>query len=152
MIYRQQRPDGRRLTPEIVPGQKSSGKSNIRGTESGNVVPGVFTRVLAAGEVLENGFLLGLFPEGTYSAVQLTVEPGDRCVLYTDGIPETRNPSQEVFGVDRFKRFLETYQSFGADQFADSLLDELSRWSGQPKGQGQDDDITLLAIHFKTDK
>ena len=29
--------------------QKASGKSNIRGTESGNIVPGVFTPVLALG-------------------------------------------------------------------------------------------------------
>jgi len=29
------------------------------------------------------------------------------------------------------------------------LLDELSRWSGHPKGEGQQDDITLLVIDFK---
>jgi hypothetical protein len=39
-----------RLHPQMKPstGQKSaSGKSNIRGTESGNIVPGAFAPVLA---------------------------------------------------------------------------------------------------------
>jgi len=106
----------------------------------------------SAAEVEENGLLLGHFPEETYSEAQIPVEPGDRAVLYTDGILEARNPSKEELGVERFKRLMEAKHDLGADQFADSLLDELSRWSEHPKGEGQEDDITLLTIHFKTDK
>jgi serine phosphatase RsbU (regulator of sigma subunit) len=104
----------------------------------------------SASELFENGLLLGHFPEETYSAVQVPVEPGDRAVLCTDGILETVNPSQEMFGVDRFKRFLEANHDLGADRLADSLLDELSLWSGYPTGEGQQDDITLLAVDFKS--
>jgi len=103
----------------------------------------------SAAEVEENGLLLGHFPEETYSEAQIPVEPGDRAVLYTDGILEARNPSKEELGVERFKRLMEAKHDLGADQFADSLLDELSRWSEHPKGEGQEDDITLLTIHFK---
>jgi serine phosphatase RsbU (regulator of sigma subunit) len=99
-------------------------------------------------EVSENGLILGHFPEETYSVVQVQVEPGDRAILYTDGILEASNPSQEMFGTDRFKRFLEANHDLGADQLADSLLDELSRWSERTTGQAQQDDITLLTIHF----
>jgi sigma-B regulation protein RsbU (phosphoserine phosphatase) len=103
-------------------------------------------------EVEENGLLLGHFPGESYSLVQLPVEPGDKAILYTDGIMEARNLSQEMFGVDRFKKFLEANYALGANDFIDALIDELSRWSGQPSGQGQQDDITILAVHFKTDK
>jgi len=94
--------------------------------------------------------ILGQFPEGTYSAVRLPVESGDRVVLYTDGIVEARNSSEEMFGVERLKQFLETKHTLGSDEFSDALLDELSLWSGQPRGQGQEDDITILVIRFKT--
>jgi serine phosphatase RsbU (regulator of sigma subunit) len=100
-------------------------------------------------EVLQNGLILGLFPEATYSVVEVLVEPGDKIVLYTDGILETRSPSEQEFGVDLFKAFLESNHSLGADTFADSLLDELSNWSEHPRGNGQEDDITLLAIDFQ---
>ena len=99
-------------------------------------------------EVLENGLFLGMFPEATYASVQLPVGVGDRGVLYTDGIPETKNPSQEEFGTARFKRFMESNQGLAVDQFADGLLDELSRFSQQPRGEGQQDDITVLTIDF----
>jgi sigma-B regulation protein RsbU (phosphoserine phosphatase) len=103
-------------------------------------------------EVEENGLLLGHFPKETYSVAQIPVEPGDRAVLYTDGILEARNPAKEEFGIDRFKRLLEAKHDLGADQFADSMMDELSHWSEHPKGEGQEDDITLVAIHFNRGK
>jgi phosphoserine phosphatase RsbU/P len=100
----------------------------------------------AAREVEENGLLLGQFPEETYAAIKLPLEVGDRSVLYTDGIPECRNPSQEEFGTGRFLDFMERNHHLEANQFADALMDGLSRWSEHPPGQGQRDDITLLTI------
>jgi phosphoserine phosphatase RsbU/P len=100
-------------------------------------------------EVSQNGLLLGHFPKEIYSSVQIPVEPDDKAILYTDGILETKDPSQEMLGMDRFKRFVEDNHDVGAGQLADSLLDELSRWSGHPTGESQEDDITLLVIDFK---
>jgi len=104
----------------------------------------------SASEVLENGLLLGLFPEATYSVVEILVEPGDKAILYTDGILETTSPSEQEFGVDLFKEFLESNHHLKADMFADLLLEELWSWSEHPKGHGQEDDITLLAIDFQS--
>jgi serine phosphatase RsbU (regulator of sigma subunit) len=104
----------------------------------------------SASEVLQNGLLLGQFPQETYSAVRVPVEPGDKAVLYTDGILETKSPSEQEFGLDLFKGFLESNHNLRADMFADSLLDELAGWSEHPKGYGQEDDITLLAIDFQS--
>jgi phosphoserine phosphatase RsbU/P len=103
-----------------------------------------------ASEVLENGLPLGLLLEATYSVVNIPVEPGDKAILYTDGIPETTSPSEQEFGPDLLKGFLESNHDLGADVFADLLFDELADWSEHPKGQGQQDDVTLLAIDFKS--
>jgi hypothetical protein len=43
----------------------------------------------------------------------------------------------------------ESKKTLGAEQFIDALVDELSRWSGYPRGEGQQDDITVLVIDFK---
>jgi phosphoserine phosphatase RsbU/P len=99
-------------------------------------------------EVLENGLLLGFFPDAPYSFVEVRVEPGDKAVLYTDGILETRSPSSEEFGADLFKLFLESNHTVKADKFADLVLDELTGWSEGRKGDRQEDDITLLVIDF----
>src|SRR5450631_2317598 len=102
----------------------------------------------SATELLENGLPLGLFPDATYSVRQIQFEPGDKVVLYTDGIVETMSPSEQEFGVDLFKGFIQSNHHLKAELFADLLLDELSSWSERPRGQGQQDDITFLTIDF----
>jgi serine phosphatase RsbU (regulator of sigma subunit) len=98
-------------------------------------------------EVEENGLFLGKFPWATYSSVQLPLDTSDWCLLYTDGIPETMNHSEIEFGTERFREYLAADQSTSADQFADHLLEELSRWSGRGAAEELDDDITVVAIH-----
>jgi sigma-B regulation protein RsbU (phosphoserine phosphatase) len=100
-------------------------------------------------EFVENGLFLGFFPEATYTAVEIPFRKGDWSVLYTDGMLETTNLSEEQFGVDRFKLFLQSNPDLSANQFANNLLDELARWSDKASGREPEDDITLLAIHFK---
>ena len=53
------------------------------------------------------GTVLGVFAESTYEQGELPHRPGDRLVLYTDGITEGRNPAGEEFGeegLDRSRR------------------------------------------------
>jgi serine phosphatase RsbU (regulator of sigma subunit) len=100
-------------------------------------------------EVVENGLVLGMLREATYESLQTPIAAGDRCAIYTDGVPEAKSPSQEEFGTARFKQFMKINQSLAADQFVEGLLDELCRWSQQPRGEGQTDDITVLIIDFK---
>jgi sigma-B regulation protein RsbU (phosphoserine phosphatase) len=100
-------------------------------------------------KVLENGLVLGIVEEAIYEALEFPLEPDDRHVLYTDGILEAANASQEQFGADRFMRFIENNQHLAVDRFAETLLMELSRWTGQTAEEGQQDDITLLVIDFK---
>jgi phosphoserine phosphatase RsbU/P len=97
--------------------------------------------------VEENGLFLGKFGFATYTSVKLPIKTGDRILLYTDGIPETTNPAGVEFGTDGFRQFLQTEQSTSADEFADQLLEELSRWSARGASEELDDDMTIMAIH-----
>jgi sigma-B regulation protein RsbU (phosphoserine phosphatase) len=113
--------------------------------------PPLITMDHAAGEArdfVENGLFLGTFPDATYSSIEIPFKAGDWGVLYTDGVLEMTDPSEEQFGLDRFKQFLRENQHLSVGQFVDALLDELSRWSGLTSGREPEDDVTLLAFHF----
>jgi len=97
-------------------------------------------------EVAENGLFLGKFVFATYTSVEVPIAPGDWYLLYTDGIPETTNPSQIEFGTERFREFLSHDRNTSANQFADQLLQDLAQWSGRPEGEDLDDDITMVAV------
>jgi phosphoserine phosphatase RsbU/P len=97
-------------------------------------------------EVLANGLPLGPFPDASYSAITVGLEPGDRIVLYTDGIVEATNPSGEQFGMKRLKGILKEASIPTAGQFADAVLDGLAHWTERSPGESHSDDITLLAV------
>jgi serine phosphatase RsbU (regulator of sigma subunit) len=98
-------------------------------------------------EVEANGLMLGLFPDATYSSVEIPLDAGARILLYTDGIVESMSASREEFGKSRLKKFLADSSS-SASQLADALLLELRRWSTGARERSQEDDITLLVLDF----
>ncbi|HTS67891.1 MAG TPA: SpoIIE family protein phosphatase [Terriglobia bacterium] len=114
--------------------------------------PPMFLRDASAGisrDVMENGVFLGFFPGASYTSVELPFRDGDWGILYTDGVLEMTDPCDEQFGGDRLKLFLEKNQSLTAGQFVDGLLGELSRWSDRNSGREPEDDLTVVAFHFK---
>jgi len=97
----------------------------------------------------ENGFLLGPFPNSSYSTLTFSLEKGDRIVLITDGIVEAKDSAAREFGVDRLKQMVESSHDLPGNQFAEALLHSLSSWSERAIGLNQSDDITLLVIDYK---
>lgn len=100
-------------------------------------------------EYVENGLMLGPFPDSQYSVSSFSVGKGDRIVLFTDGVVEAKNSSAGEFGVNRLREALESKHDLPICRFVDALLYAVSSWSGDAIGPHQSDDITLLTIDFK---
>jgi serine phosphatase RsbU (regulator of sigma subunit) len=96
----------------------------------------------------ENGLMLGIFPKGAYKCMTADLEPGDRFVLYTDGITEAPSPSGEEFGMDRFKSFLAEHAGQSAHELCDALVKHVTAWSGNSTRE-QHDDLTLIVVDYK---
>jgi len=97
----------------------------------------------------ENGFLLGPFPDSSYSTLTFSLEKGDRIVLITDGIVEAKDSAAREFGIDRLRQIMESGHDLPGNRFAEALLQRLSSWSERAIGANQSDDITLLVIDYK---
>jgi phosphoserine phosphatase RsbU/P len=89
----------------------------------------------------EHGCVLGVLPEADYTNEQLTLAPGDRVWLYTDGIPETRNAKDVFLDQERMERWLTTDGHGTASEFADTILRQLREWRGR---SAFDDDVTFV--------
>ncbi|HLH06861.1 MAG TPA: SpoIIE family protein phosphatase [Terriglobales bacterium] len=96
----------------------------------------------------ENGLFLGAFPGCEYTVATSAFHPGDRVLLYTDGILEAPNPQGEEFGAERLKDFAATHCKLPTNEFCDLLLATIEKWSSRSAAGEQHDDLTLVAVDY----
>ena len=75
---------------------------------------------------------------------ELRLEPDDLLVLYTDGLIEARNPSREMFGIERLCGELATAAERPTDELCSRIMSQVLSWCARP-----DDDISLVLIRFE---
>jgi len=91
-----------------------------------------------------NGLFLGIQDESLYEQKSIHYEPGDRCILYTDGITELKDDHNEEFGEVRLAKFLKQHNNTSGS-FCDNLLQTLEHFA--PLNE-RSDDIAFLFIEF----
>ena len=96
------------------------------------------------------GLVLGGMEASTYTSCVHILEPGDRLVLYTDGVTEAQNTKEAFFGEDRLQTTLTALAERGScpKEMLAGLHEEIERFA---ETAPQADDITLLAIQFNGD-
>ncbi len=102
--------------------------------------------VLRQGEVTEieeNGLMLAAFSFATYLNAVSSLEPGDRILLYTDGIVEAFNAEREEFGKDRLRTLLRQCASLSHHETADKIMSTVQGWA-----VSQEDDLTVLVCDY----
>ena len=103
-------------------------------------------RVRADGEVemLDAlGYPIGVGPGGDYEDCSVTVEPGDRLYIHSDGLTEATSPGGELFGVGRMFDVLRGARDVSLDASLRQLSDAIREWTGTTERK---DDQTALAI------
>jgi len=92
--------------------------------------------------VESTGLPMGMFREAGFSATHLQLEPGDTLFLYTDGLSEARNESDE-YGVDRVTHLVRQQAGRPLSELMTACLNDLRAFTN---GSPRLDDLTLLAI------
>jgi sigma-B regulation protein RsbU (phosphoserine phosphatase) len=106
--------------------------------------------ILRRGEVIEltteGSFPVGLIPEAEYGAQTCVLEPSDTLVLFSDGVTEAVNPSEEMFGTARLRESLSGQRETSLEQLQKTVLGALETFTS---GASQADDITLLIVRYR---
>jgi serine phosphatase RsbU (regulator of sigma subunit)/predicted enzyme related to lactoylglutathione lyase len=84
--------------------------------------------------------VLGLFEEWHSPTVDCQFSTGDIFTLYTDGVTEAFNESEEEFGEDRLIAALERHSKLPPQALLSAIVDEIKTFSPHE----QHDDITLI--------
>lgn len=77
---------------------------------------------------------------------QLQIHPGDKLLVYTDGITEYQNPAGEFYGTNRFYETLNAHQDQPVAGIVAQSINSLMDFGNSAKPQ---DDITLFGLELK---
>ena len=91
------------------------------------------------------GVMLGVLPGAAYPDHTLQLLPGDRLLLYTDGITEAFNVDGEAFGLKRLTAELRAGSGGSACGLVEHICGSVKAFAGDA---AQSDDITLIALSW----
>ena len=89
---------------------------------------------------------LGLVEEGEYASISLKLEPGDRVILYSDGVTECPDPEGRLLDDEGLERILSDCSACTGGAFIEQLTAGLIRYRGN---EDFPDDVSAAVIEFR---
>jgi sigma-B regulation protein RsbU (phosphoserine phosphatase) len=116
-------------------------KGRVEYLNCGHIPPVVVTQS-GTHRLEETNLVVGLIPNAKYKPGFCTLKPGDRILLFTDGVTEAENQRGDQFGDVELENIL---HRAGLDQ----ILQRLAKFQGQLESQ---DDCTLCELVYRGPK
>lgn len=111
-------------------------------TNAGHNPPIVLRHNRSCERLTTGGTVTGIFDESTYEEGRVTLAPGDRLVLFTDGITEARSLAGDDFDDGGLMRTLERCRHLDAQSMVDAIFEDVGTFAG---GRLQDDATAVVA-------
>ena len=90
--------------------------------------------------------MLGAMEDSSYPTHEGYLAPDDLLVLYTDGVTEAHNASNDLFGEGRLIAVLDQPLPMRARESIDAILESIDQFT---EAIPQFDDITLTSIRYR---
>ena len=94
-------------------------------------------------ELTEGGLILGMLPEVRYETGEILLHKNAPVILYTDGVTEAENHSEEQFGTERLSEIVESNRQLPAKELGERILSGLRSFCD---GRELGDDISLVIL------
>ena len=93
----------------------------------------------------EPGFILAGLPDFEYSSDSMQIYHGDRLFFFTDGVSESQNIHNELFGEDRILETVSKNGNIKLDKMLSMIRKDIDKFAGKAP---QFDDITMLVFEY----
>ena len=117
-------------------------RGTMRYTNAGHLPPILFLKDGRVKQLENGGAVLGVFPGWKYEDSIVQLSPGDRLVLFTDGLTEAALPDGEEFGEAHLISSVRANAANSTSEVKLQLLNDVKQFcSGQLA-----DDVTLIVV------
>ena len=93
-----------------------------------------------------HGFVIGVIKNSRYREYELMLKPGNKLFVYTDGVPESVDAEEHMYGTDRMVEALNQDPGATPRQLLMNVDDSVRLYAGEAR---QFDDITMLALEYR---
>jgi sigma-B regulation protein RsbU (phosphoserine phosphatase) len=118
----------------------------LRYTNAGHNAPILLHRDGSHERLQAGGGVLGVFPNQVFAAGTAQLAPGDRVILFTDGVTEACDAAGEEFGEARLLHLLQEHRASAASALKDKILTAAAEFSS---GHWHDDATLLVLAVFE---
>lgn len=118
---------------------------------AGHNPPLIYTKKENTFEYLKTkpNLILAAMEDTKYTKYEVTLEPGDKIFLYTDGVTEATNENDELYREERLKDYLNNHIDQDVETTIKGVKNDIDNFAGKAE---QFDDITMLELLFKEKK
>ena len=92
-----------------------------------------------------HGFVIGGMEGIHYKEYELQIDPGDKLFIYTDGVPEATDGSDEMFGVERMTAALNSCADGSPEEILRGVKNAVDAFVGDAE---QFDDLTMMCLTY----
>ncbi len=96
-------------------------------------------------ELEATGMPVGLMDGAEFAVAEWQLTPGDKVVIYSDGVTEAQNAAGEFFGKKRLREALAAHAAEGCLAIHDAIQEAVAAFT---EGAAQSDDITVLVLEY----
>ena len=93
----------------------------------------------------KHGFVVGGMKGMRYKEHELKLEAGSKLFVYTDGVPEAENESEEQYGYERFLALLNKNKDAEPEELLGAVREDVDKFT---RDQDQFDDLTMLCVRY----
>jgi phosphoserine phosphatase RsbU/P len=137
----------RRILMTFFFGMLDARAQTLRFSSAGHLDPYVYRAATRKLEALSSwGFPLGVKRREPFREHSVEFAPGDRLVLYSDGLIEAIDDDGEPFGFERFEKMIVGSGHLSADDMKKALLNAIRKFT---RNRPPEDDQTLVVIAFE---
>jgi serine phosphatase RsbU (regulator of sigma subunit) len=92
-------------------------------------------------QVFNRGKVMGGEPDIDYGEEEHELVHGERIILFTDGVIESRGGDGEIFGEKNFQDMLLEKRYLSPGKLTEEIVEEIKAWAGE---RGFEDDLTII--------
>ena len=96
-------------------------------------------------ELEVTGMPVGMIEGAEFTLAEEQLAPGDKLLIYSDGVTEAQNSASEFFGKRRLRETVAAHAAESASAVHDAVQEAVTAFTG---GAAQSDDITVLVVEY----